>query len=254
MARTTAVTKAKGTAVSADLATQMAQEVEDLRTRLAAPSGDRIKVDNKIFTLPNGDTADLLTAIVVDFVYTNNYYEGAFDPNNIVPPNCFAISVEPTGAIPSENSPDRQDDSCQKCWANQFGSAGKGKACRNSVLLALLPPDANEETPLMVISVSATALKPWAAYASAVARALQRPPYGVTTDFNCDPNFKYDTLRFSNPQPLDADMIALVRSRREEARARLLVEPDVSALAAANEAPAKKAPAKGRLAPAKKRA
>lgn len=249
MARTsssTSVAKAKSTAV---VTQDFAQELEDLRGRLAAPSGDSIKVDNKQFKLPNGDVSDLLTGIIVDFVYYNAYYEGAFDPNNIVPPNCFALHPEPTGGVPSANSPDKQEDSCQACWANQFGSAGKGKACRNAIKVALLPPDAEEDTPLMILNVSATALKPFSAYLSAVLR-LQRPPYSVTTDIICDPNFKYDTLRFSNPQPLDADTITMVRARREEARERLLVEPDVSAIKAANDAPAK---GKGALKPAARR-
>lgn len=246
MARTT-VAKAKSTAVQTQ---DFAQEVEDLRGRLAAPSGDTVKVDNKMFKLPNGDTSDLLTGIIVDFVYFNAYYPDAYDPNNIVPPTCFAIHPDPTGAVPSKNSPELQDASCQTCWANQFGTAGKGKACKNSIKVAMLPPDADADTPFMLVNVSATALKPFAAYLSAVLR-LQRPPYTVTTDITCDPNFKYDTLRFSNPQPLDADTIDMVRSRRAEARERLLVEPDVAAIAAANEAPAKGKPAgKGGLKPA----
>lgn len=246
MART-AVAKAKSTAVQTQ---DFQQEVEDLRGRLAAPTGDRIKIDNKQFKLPNGDTSELLTGVIVDFVYYNAYYDAAFDPNNIVPPNCFALHPDPTGAVPSPNSPDLQNDNCQTCWANQFGTSGKGKACRNSVLVAMLPPDADEETPLMLLNVSPTGIKPFSAYLSAVLR-LQRPPYSVSTDIMCDPNVKYDTLRFSNPQPLEPDFIAMVRSRREEARERLMTEPDVSALKAANEAPAKgKAPAKGALKPA----
>ena len=126
------VAKAKSTAV---VTQNFAKELEDLRGRLAAPSGDKIKVDNKQFKLPNGDTSDLLTGIIVDFVYYNAYYDAAFDPNNITPPTCFAIHPDPSGATPSPNSPEVQDASCQVCWANQFGSAGKGKACRNSILV-----------------------------------------------------------------------------------------------------------------------
>ena len=77
------VAKAKSTAV---VAQDFTKELEDLRGRLAAPSGDKIKVDNKQFKLPNGDTSDLLTGIIVDFVYYNAYYDAAFDPNNIMNP------------------------------------------------------------------------------------------------------------------------------------------------------------------------
>lgn len=243
----TRVAKAKSTAV---VTQDFAQELEDLRGRLQAPSGDKIKVENKQFKLPNGDTSDVLSGIIVDFVYFNAYYDAAYDPNNITPPACFAIHPDPTGAVPSPNSPDVQDTACQTCWANQFGSAGKGKACRNSVMVALLPPDADENTPFMLLNVSPTALKSFSGYLSSVLR-MQRPPYSVVTDVFCDPNVKYDSMRFTNPQPVDPEVLEIVRARRGEARERLMVEPDVSAIAAANDA--KKPAAKGRLAPAKRR-
>ena len=110
------------------------------------------------------------------------------------------------------------------CWANQFGSAGKGKACRNSILVAMLPPDADENTPFMLLNVSPTGLKSFSGYLSSVIR-MQRPPYSITTDVFCDPGVKYDSLRFTNPQPLDDEMIELVRSRRGEARERLDAAP-----------------------------
>lgn len=245
MARTS-VAKAKSTSV---VTQDFAQELEDMRARLQAPSGDRIKIDNKQFKLPNGDTSDLLTGIIVDFVYYNAYYETAFDPNNIVPPSCFSLSPDPTSATPSDNSPDVQCDTCQACPQNQFGSAGKGKACRNSILVAMLPPDADESTPFMLLNISPTGIKPFSGYLSSVLR-LQRPPYSVTTDVLCDPNVKYDTLRFTNPQPVDNDTLEMVRSRRAEARERLMVEPDVSAIKAANDAK----PAKGRLQAPRRRA
>ena len=246
--KSTAVARSTGTtAVSTQTASALAAEMEAMRQRLAAQTGDKVKVDNKQFKLPNGDTSDLLTAIIVDFVYTYNYYEGDFDANNIVPPNCFAIYPDPSGAVPSDNSPDKQCEDCGRCWANQFGSKGKGKACRNGVLMAILPPDATAETPLMTINVSSTALKPFTGYASSVARALNYPLFGVTTDLSCDPSVKYDTLRFSNPQPLDEDMIALVMARRDEARQRLLVEPDVSQLAAQDTPAAQKPKQAGRV-------
>ena len=251
MARTagTAVAKAKSANLPANLAAEMANEVAALASRLQAPTGDRIKIDNKQFKLPNGETSDMVSGVIVDFVYYNAYYSAAYDPNNITPPDCFSLAVEPTGAIPSPNSPDVQATKCADCWANQFGSAGKGKACRNSVLLAMLPPDATEETPLMLLNVSPTGIKPFSAYVSSVARALQRPQYAVVTDVVCDPNVKYDTLKFGNPTPVDADLLALVRSRREEARQRLMVEPDVSQVATQ-----KVAAPKSKLAAPKRRA
>ena len=235
---------------SALVTTDFSQEMEDLRARLTAPTGNRIKMDNKTFKFPNGDVADSVDAVIVDFVYMNKYYEGAFDPNNIVPPNCFALSPLPNALEPSPNSPDIQSQTgCASCAQNQFGTDGKGKACQNRVLIALLPADATMETPMMILDISPTAIKPFSAYVSAVARGLQRPPYGVITKIEFNKSVKWDVPVFSDPQLIeDAEFIAMIRSRRQEARDMLMVEPDVTAIQAANEARPK---AKGLMAPKK---
>lgn len=226
------------------------EDLEALRGRLAAPTGDKIKIEDKQFKLPSGDILDYLDVVVVDFVYFNSYYESPYVKGEFVPPNCFALSAEPTGMVPSENSPDCQSQAgCGGCWANQFGSSGKGKACQNRCLLAVLPTDATAETPFAILDLSPTAVKPFASYVASVARGLQRPPYGVVSHIECNPSVKYDVAQFSDPQPIeDAGFIGMVKSRREEARQRLMTEPDVSAAQAANEAPKSKlkTPAKRR--------
>lgn len=249
MARTTAVAKkASGTAVAT---TSQAEAVAALRARLMAPTGDKIKISNKQFKLPSGDILDFLDIVIVDFVYYNSYYEGAFDPNNIVPPNCFALNPEPKGMTPSANSPDSQCESCTGCWANEFGSNGKGKACQNRVLIAVLPTDAKEDTPFAILDISPTAVKGFSSYLTSVARSLGKMPYEVVTHVECNPATKHDVAVFSDPQELeDVGFLGMVESRLGEARERLMTEPDVSAFKAANEKPkgrtALKAPVKRR--------
>ena len=245
----TSAPKAGALAVFSDAA-----ELEALRARLATPSGDKIKISNKQFKLPSGDVLDFLDVVVVDFVYFNTYYENAYDSNNIVPPNCFSLSLESKGMVPSANAPDVQHTTCAGCWANEFGSSGKAKACQNRVLMAVLPTDANEETPFAILDISPTAVKGFSSYVAGVARSLQRLPYGVVTHIECNPATKHDVAIFSDPQALDMDdveqaaFVQMIRSRREEARDRLMTEPDVTAFKAANDAkkPALKAPARRR--------
>ena len=252
MATTKAVAKkTTGTAVAT---MNRAEAAAALRARLMAPAGDVARTKNKKFVLPNGDTLDYLDVVIVDFVYYNTYYEGAYDENNIVPPDCFSLNLEPTGAIPSENSPNKQDEACNGCWANQFKSAGKGKACGNNILVAFLPTDATEDTPFVLIRVSPTALKGFGAHLTSLARHGMMP-YEVVSHIECDPNVSYARLTFDTSSHLkDSDFIAMVEGRLGEARERLMTEPDVSSFQAANES---KAPAKGARnlkAPAKRRA
>ena len=248
MARSTAVTKK--TANTSLVTEDFAQEMEDLRARLTQTTGNRIKMDNKSFKFPNGDITDSMDAVIVDFVYTNKFYLADYDSNNIVPPNCFALSPLPNDLAPSSNSPDVQSQTgCATCAQNQFGTKGKGKACQNRVLIALLPADATVETPMMILDISPTTVKPFSAYVGAVARAFQRPPYGVITRIDFNNAVKYDMANFSEPQLIeDPEFIGMVKARRQEARDMLMVEPDVTAIQAANEARPK---TKGLMAPKK---
>lgn len=257
MARTPATSVAKTSPKAGALAIFNQQaELDALRSRLAAPTGDKISISNKQFKLPSGETLDFLDVIIMDFVYYNRYYENAFDPNTIVPPNCFSLSLEPKGMVPSANSPDIQHDNCSKCWANEFGSAGNGKACGNRVLLAVLPTDAGPETPFAILDISPTAIKGFGAYVNTVASALQRPPYGVISHIICNPTVKHDTVVFNAAEAVllptesldEIEFAQMLVSRLGEARERLMTEPDVSSFEAANDAKKKtmKAPAKRR--------
>ncbi len=247
-AKGTAVAKAKpkgGALVSGS----QQEALDKLRARLLTPTGDKIKISNKQFKLPSGDTLDFLDVVVVDFVFYNTYYEGAFDPNNIVPPNCFSINVESKGMTPSANSPEAQHSDCAGCWANQFGSSGKGKACQNRCLLAVLPSDAKEDTDFAILDISPTAVKGFSSYMSGVARG-GKMPYEVVTHVECNPAVKHDVAIFSDPQIIeDVGFLGMVESRLDEAAQRLATEPDVSAFKAANDAPKKgalKSPVKRR--------
>lgn len=227
----TAVAKKATTGTNVvSLKDQLAAQAAAMAGRVTAPSGDMISVtQDKQFKLPDGTkSAGPIEAIVVDFVAANYFYEGAYDPNNIVPPACFAINAIAGELVPSDNSPVKQADECSKCPMNQFGSDGKGKACKNSRVLAILAPDADVETSLAVLKISPTAIKAFDSYVSTVARSFQTPPLGVVTEISFDPASTYASLRFKALGPATDEQIELALSRQDEARQRLAVEPDVS--------------------------
>lgn len=207
-----------------------AQVIEDINRLGSAGGRDTIRVtQDKRFELPNGDIADSIDVVIVDFVYRNEYYIGVYNKKVQSPPACFAISPVAADLEPSESSPMMQSTSgCHACQQNLFGSdpAGNGKACKNTVYLAVLPADADNDTPVWVIKTSPTAVRPFNAYVSKVARSAGIPVDAVVTTLYFDPSSSYASLRFDtagvNP------VYTLTRSRKEEARARLLQEPDVS--------------------------
>ena len=241
MAKGTAVAKAK-LQLPANVAQQLAAEAASIASRIGTPSGDRIKVtQSKRFRLPSGEeSAGPINAVIVDFVSMNMFYDGAFDPNDITPPICAAIGTEPTTLAPYADSTEKQCDTCSACPQNQFGSSGKGKACSNTRLLAIMAVDADADTPMMLIKVSPTALRSFDGYVGSVARSFQMPPFGVITEISLDPTSDYPSLRFGNPTPCAPELLALAMSRRDEARARLMTKPDFAANDVAKAAPKKK--------------
>lgn len=212
--------------------------------RVAPAGGSAIRVtQDKQFLLPDGTkTPGPLELVIVDFIAKNSFYEGAFDPKAITPPACFAIGQNPLKLVPSANSPLGQSAECNACPNNQFGSNGSGKACKNSRVLAVLPPDADENTPLWTLATSATANKGFDGFVSSVARVFQMPPVGVIATVSFDPNETYAKLVFSDPQP--NAKVTEHFGRQEEAKAMLTVEPDVSQFVKAAPVGRGKAPAR----------
>jgi hypothetical protein len=208
--------------------------------RVAPPSGINIKVtQDKKFMLPNGQKVDgPLDLVIVDFTSRNEFYEGSYDPNNIASPLCFAINPEPKAMVPSANAPEPQCDTCTGCPQNQFGSAGKGKACKNMRVLAVLPPDADADTPMWLLKVSPTAIKGFDGLISTLGR-MQAPPVQMVVEVDFNPSETFASLTFSNPRPNEA--VAEHFARMDEARDLLAAEPEIRAAAPAAAKPQAKA-------------
>lgn len=225
---TAVATKKPASSAIVSIQEQLKAQAAAQASKIAPPSGINIRVtQDKKFQLPDGSKVDgPLDLVIVDFVSRNTFYEGAYDPNNISPPACFAIHPEPKQMAPSDNSPIKQSDDCASCPMNQFGSAGKGKACKNSRVLAVLPPDADADTPMWLLQVSPTALKGFDGYVGSVARTFQMPPISVVTSVDFNPNETYASLTFGDPRP--NENLAVHFARQAEAKELLMTEPDVS--------------------------
>lgn len=214
---------------------QLAKEAADIAKRIAAPTGDRIRYNsNRSLITPDGSEGEVLEAVVVDFLSSNLYYDGPFDRDNPQPPSCFAIGSEPSLLIPSANSPAPQASSCAACPNNQYGSAanGKGKACKNTRLAAVMPStaldDPDTEAPIWIMSVPPTSLKAFDGYVHALSAKHKTMPIGVITEITLDQSVTFAAPRFSVVRPLTGEELGIVMVRREEASQRLTAEPDVS--------------------------
>lgn len=211
---------------------QLQREAAEIAKRISAPSGDRIRFNaNRSMITPDGMEGESFDGVIVDFIASNLYYDAAYDRDNPAPPGCFALGTEPAMLVPSPSSPNKQSDACNACPNNQFGSAGKGKACKNTRLVAVIPVASLNETsdaPIWILSVPPTSIKAFDSYVASLASKHKTIPLGVVTNISLDPGSTYSAPRFAPVRVLDNAEIGGVLSRREEAVKRLMTEPDVS--------------------------
>jgi len=127
------------------------------------------------------------------------YYSSRYDPTKVTGPDCFAISATATGMAPSSASPQAQHSTCEGCPKNEWGSApngGKGKACRETRRLLLIPADsigsadAVKTAEVAALRPPVTSLKNYATYAQTLAATLKRPPLGVISEVAVVPDPK----------------------------------------------------------------
>jgi len=82
----------------------------------------------QLFEMPDGKKVEGFSGVIIDASRANSWWEVSFDEGgggNI--PDCFSLD----GIVPSHDSDKKQSDDCATCPRNQYGSDGRGKACKN---------------------------------------------------------------------------------------------------------------------------
>lgn len=232
----TAVAVKKTSGAVVDIQAQLRAQAAAMNERTAPPSGNKISVGGKQFKFPDGHQSNgPEDFVIVDFVARNEFYEDDFDKNNIVPPVCVAIGTNPKKLVAMDSSPSKQCGDCASCPMNAFGSKGKGKACSNTYVLAVLPPDADADTPMAILKVSATGMRSFDAFVQHTSRTFQVPPVGVVVSVGFDEGESYPKLVFGDAVP--NENLAVHFARQAEAQEMLNAEPDFSVRENAKPAP-----------------
>lgn len=184
-----------------DYDAEFAKIAGELQTSLASVGGSYIGTKGKCFTFPSGHVEPTLNCIVLDFIPLNQLMT-PYNPNVRGITRCWAIGRDASNLVPSNDSPQRQADSCATCTSNQYGSAtngGRGKACANTYRLAITPADATESSDIWLLKVSPTGQRQWNDY-----KKLMDAKYGPggfcrgVTKISFDPNREYPSLMFAD--------------------------------------------------------
>lgn len=216
---------------------------------------------------------NILPAIVLLAAHQNTYYDKPFDPNNLANPVCFALSISGDGMeahanVPDENvpapgleKPRATSRSCGGCAFNDWGSdprGGRGKACKETRRLIILPADAADSVDnaknaeMAIIDIPVTSGKNYSNFVNGLAAGAQVPPWAAITDISTQPDAKSQfKVTFTPKQVISDDaVLEALHARFEEAeRVAMIPYDEVSstttgkmqeAAAAAAPAPAKK--------------
>lgn len=155
------------------------------------------------------------------------YYSTRYDPTKLVGPDCFAIATSSIGITPADTAPNKQCGQCEGCPKNEWGSSptgGKGKACRETRRLLLIPADAIgsadavKGAEIAALRPPVTSLKNYATYVQTVAATLKRPPLGVITEVAVvpDPKTQFKVV-FNMVKTIDdQDVLAALMERSKE--------------------------------------
>lgn len=174
----------------ADLRNQLATKEQVRRATMPTPSSTKIKVVAKQgFELPTGETLDHLEAVVLDFRYINTYYAKRYVAGQVESPVCWSLSDDATTMVPDETSSKPQHADCAECPMNQWESAGggsKGKACKNSIRLALVSPDATDKSPILTLDLAPTSTQSFIKAYGALRVPLQTVIFNFTLDSKVD--------------------------------------------------------------------
>lgn len=170
---------AKSTEI-ANVDAMLAAKAAALQQNIVA-AGNHISLRDKKFGLPSGIKSDgPVKLVILDYRFQNRYYDKPWDPDTPTPPVCYAISETNVGMKPSDKSTEKQAESCDTCPLNEYGSKGKGKACRNQLIMAVQMPDLSDDT-VMTITASPTAQTDMRLYLKKVTDLYGHPVKAVTS-------------------------------------------------------------------------
>jgi hypothetical protein len=250
---------------------------EDWQTELAQAAKDESAVEKsemQAFSLKSGILTydgnpmpnNEMNCIVVATAFEKAMFINKFDPNNIISPLCFALAPEDEDMAPHENSfkpqgnEDKDDEDFGKChgcpqleWGSDPSSpSGRGKMCKETRRLALLPEDALDDlakaTPAM-LRIPVTSVVNWSSYVHTLAATAKRPPWTVVTKISVAPDKKnqfavsFEVVSAINDVAL-LDQLKSMRPRAQQGVMNpygLMTQEQFDEIEAAKNAPKKKA-------------
>lgn len=183
-----------------------------------------------------------MAVLILDWLLVNAYYSERFDPDAPQVPDCYAFGRDEKTMAPHPLVAKPQCETCVACPHNQFGSLvvdgqqRRGKACRNTRRLGLVPggtlepgtgrfapyttPEQVIGGPLAYLTIPPTSVAGFGNYVKQLAGALNRPPRGVFTKIEVVPDRRTQVkVNFVALGPIPGSIWDAIKTRAREVEA-----------------------------------
>lgn len=214
---------------------QMAAEAKAV-AKTERVSADRFTLSAGILSYMGSPIPDnTMDCIIVSAYSENVYYSGAYDADNITPPDCFALGNSGEDLYPHEAVPKPINADCRSCDFMKFKSAPnkKGKACKEKRRLAIIPYSESAEDlqsgDMAMMTIPVMSVKNWSVYVNAISAKHQRPSWGMITRVKVVPDPKSQfRVTFTEVDRLPSELLGAVNSRLEAAQTMLQTPYDMN--------------------------
>lgn len=217
-------------ALPADLAAELAAEAKDAAAK-ERPSVSKISLKSGVMTFMNQPLpGNKIDCVVLTAAFWNKFYEGRYNPSNIVNPTCFAVKLDNGDDMePHENVENPISEACDGCPNMEWGSdpgGGRGKACKETRRLAVLPADVFKsledlrKAEIAVVDVPVTSVRNYGNFVNTLSASVKRPMWSVVTELSVVPDPKTQFKLVFQPRALinDPELLQLLKARVEEAQ------------------------------------
>jgi hypothetical protein len=190
-----------------------------------------VSIKGKVFHIQRGDERNLLTKpdsddepaasleAVILSVNPNKskvYYDKGYEQGSVAKPTCYSND----GTAPASDAEEPQSKKCAVCPHNQWGSritdnGGKGKACGDSMRLAIAPAGMINDP--MLLRVPAATLKTLGQYGQQLSKRGVEPQY-VVTKIGFDYTVAHPALTFKAVRFVaEAELLEVEATLKDEA-------------------------------------
>jgi hypothetical protein len=189
-----------------------------------------------------------IPAVIVAYAFERAYYASAWDPNVIVSPDCFALSLDGLDMVPHDMSSKKQHTDCTTCPMNQWQDNPKKpgkrhKLCKEKRRLVIMPGSEVKDggiakAELATMTLPVTSLKNWANYINMSSTAYSRPPWGLLTEISVVPHMQNQfEVKFEVVGQVNEKYLGDVSAKIEEAQTLALTPYERSPEPAAPKSP-----------------